>query len=102
MRRTRTQTRSRSERLKAVPWPLLLSGGIAVGKRWTSLSDKERARLVALVRASGTRPHQLSAKERRELRMLVAKLELASLTRELAGAARGWRAQRRQLRWRSS
>jgi hypothetical protein len=77
----------------AVPWALLLRGGLIVGKRWTALSGKERARFVALVRDSRGRLSNLSVKQRLELRKLARKLDLKSLSRELlllrGGSRRG-------------
>ena len=34
--------------LRAMPWLLLLQAGSVAGEHWRALSDKERARLLAL------------------------------------------------------
>jgi hypothetical protein len=80
--------------VKALPWAALLQAGVVVGKRWRSLSDKERARLTALLRQSGGRPRNLGEKERRELRKLAGKLDLKGMGRELLPLARRRRAGR--------
>jgi hypothetical protein len=78
----------KGKRLKALPWAVLLQGGVVIGKRWRALSSKERDRLARLLRASGGRPANLSEKERKELRKLAGKLDLRGLGRELAALAR--------------
>jgi hypothetical protein len=64
-----------------------------LGKRWRSLSAKDRAHLARLTRQSRGRPGNLSEKERRELRKLVGKLDLKGMSRELVllTRARRWR-----------
>jgi hypothetical protein len=79
------------DRLKAVPWLALLQVGVVVGRRWNALSQKERARLTALVRESRGRPGNLSLRERSELRKLSRKLDFGSVGRELLGLVRGGR-----------
>ena len=84
-------SKSKSERLKALPWAALLQAGVVVQRRWRGLSEKERARLTRLVRESGGRLGNLSAKEREELRRLAGKLDLAGIGRDLTALARGRR-----------
>jgi len=62
--------------LRAVPWALLLQGSIVARQRWTSLSEKERGRLVELLRQSHGRPDRLTERERDDVRRLIGKLEL--------------------------
>jgi hypothetical protein len=76
-------------RLRVVPWALLARAALAMVTRWTSLSDKERARLASLVRKSRGRAGNLNARERTELRSLVRKLDLMGAGRELLPLARG-------------
>jgi len=83
--------RSRTERLRAIPWALLLQGGVVASQRWHALSTKERARLTQLLRDSHGRPARLSADEREEVRRLVGKLELTRVGRELLPLWRGRR-----------
>jgi hypothetical protein len=82
----------------AVPWVMLLRGGLMVGRRWAALSAKERARLMELVRVSRGRVDNLSVKQRLELRKLVGKLDLKGLSRELLPLLRGGRARGRARR----
>lgn len=69
---------------KAVPWATLLQGTMIVGRRWASLSEKERARFAELVRRSRGRVRNLSTKERLELRRLAHKLDVRGMGRDLA------------------
>jgi hypothetical protein len=85
-----------ASRLKALPWAVIARAAVVVGKRWTALSGKERARLASLVRGSRGRPANLNLRERSELRKLVRKLDLKGAGRELlplvrGGKRRGWR-----------
>ena len=75
--------------VKAVPWALLAQIGVVVGKRWSALSGKERARLANLARSSRGRLSNLSSRERDELRKLVRKLDLKGAGRELMPLFRG-------------
>ena len=72
------------------PCAELLQGTIAAASRWIRLS-KERARLLDLLVESKGVLTRLSPKERKELRRLLGKLDLAGLSRELSGLARDWR-----------
>jgi hypothetical protein len=82
----------------AVPWLALVRGTMIVGKRWTALSSKERARLAELVRESRGRVGNLSVKQRLELRRLVHKLDLKGLGGELLPLVRGGRKRKRKHR----
>jgi hypothetical protein len=79
-----------------VPWLALARGGMIVGKRWSALSSKERARLSQLVRESRGRASNLSAKQRAELRKLARKLDVKGMGRELLPLVRGGRGRRRK------
>ena len=81
-------------RVRAIPWSTLVQGGVIVGARWVALSARERARLVELVRASRGRLSNLSVRERRELRKLVHRLDVRSMSRDLAALARSRRTRR--------
>jgi len=72
---------------------------LAIGRRWRALSEKERSRLLALVRESGVRPDRLSPKQRLELRRLVNKLDIRGMSADLA---RLTRATGKRRRWRTS
>jgi hypothetical protein len=88
-----SKQRESQSRLKstagAVPWAVLLRGGVIVGKRWTALSAKERARVAQLVGESRGRVSNLSVKQRVELRKLARKLDLKGMSRELLPLLRG-------------
>jgi hypothetical protein len=79
----RHTSKSKFKRVKALPWAVLLQVGTVLGKRWRSLSANDRARLTRLTRESRGRMNNLSAKERRELRKLVGKLDFKRMSREL-------------------
>jgi hypothetical protein len=81
-----------------VPWALLLRAVMVVGKRWTTLSSKERARFTQLVRQSRGRASNLSVKQRLELRKLARKLDLKGIARDLGPLARGGGRGRRRRR----
>jgi hypothetical protein len=70
--------------VRAVPWATLLQGTMIVGRRWASLSEKERARFAELVRRSRGRVRNLSTRERLELRKLAHKLDVRGMGRDLA------------------
>jgi hypothetical protein len=81
---SKAESQSRVRRtVEAVPWGVVMRGGVIVGKRWAALSARERARLSQLVRESRGRIGNLSAKQRVELRKLARKLELTSMGDEL-------------------
>jgi hypothetical protein len=84
------------QRAKALPWALLLQAGVVIGKRWRALSAKDRARISRLARESRGRPSNLGARERRELRKLIGKLDLKGAGRELVSLARGGRRRKRR------
>jgi hypothetical protein len=84
------------DRLKAVPWALLARAVVVVGKRWTALSGKERARLAGLMRGSRGRVGNLTGRERNELHKLVGKLDLKGAGRELLPLVRGGKRARKR------
>jgi hypothetical protein len=89
--------KTKAERVKALPWAVLLQATFVVGRRWRTLSQKERTRLTALVRESRGRTSNLTEKQRKELRRLVDKLDLKRTGRELLiVAGRGRRKRRRR------
>jgi len=82
--------------VKAVPWMLLLQVGLVFDRRWRKLSEKERARLLGLMRESRGRVDRLSAKQRGELRKLVGKLDLKGAGSELRPLLRSGRRRKRR------
>ncbi|HEY7933421.1 MAG TPA: hypothetical protein VID48_06300 [Solirubrobacteraceae bacterium] len=87
---------SKRKRIKSLPWAALLQASVLVGRRWWGLSQKERARLVSLLRDSRGRPGNLSARERLELSKLIGGLQLKSAARELGGLFSGSGKRRRR------
>jgi hypothetical protein len=98
MPRSVKQSKSRVERARALPWAAVLQGAVLLGRRWRSLSAKERERLRSLLGASGGRVSNLTARERKELRKLAGKLDLRGLGRDLLPLVRGGRGRGRRGR----
>jgi hypothetical protein len=94
--KAKAKTKSKRERVKALPWALLLQLGTVLGRRWRSLSAKDRARLTELTRESQGRLSNLSEKQRKELKKLVGKLDLKSTSRELVLLTRARRRLKRR------
>jgi len=88
-----SKVKSTGSRLKALPWAGLLQVGVAFGKRWRGLSDRDRARLAQLTRERLRVQHgrlgNLSAREREELRKLLRKLDMKGMSREMFTQLRG-------------
>jgi tellurite resistance protein len=59
------------------------------------LTEKERKRMVEIVRSSKGRPSNLSERERRELRSLLAKIEPRELAKKVASSPFAGRMRRR-------
>jgi hypothetical protein len=78
------------ERAKTLPWAAAIQAGVVLRGRWKRLSEKDRERLLGLIRQSGGRLRNLSSKEREELRRLVGKVDLKGAGRDLM-ALRGGR-----------
>jgi hypothetical protein len=96
--RSTTTSKSLRERARALPWAALLQASFVVGRRWRSLSERDRARLSSLVRDSRGRLGNLSEKERSELRKLAGKLDLKGMSGELATLLRSGRGARKRRR----
>jgi hypothetical protein len=95
MPRSKKASKSSVDRAKDLPWVALLQAGMVLRSRWRKLSEKDRARVLALLRDSHGRLSNLSAKEREELRRLAGKADLKGIGRELF-ALRGGRRRRRR------
>jgi hypothetical protein len=90
------QDKSKLQRVKDLPWALLLQMGLVLGRRWRSLSAKDRTRLTELTRESRGQLGNLSAKERRELKKLVGKLHPKRTARDLVLLTRARRRRKRR------
>jgi hypothetical protein len=91
MPRSQSRARATLERTKSLPWAAALQAGIVLRGRWKRLSEKDRARLVRLVRGSRGRLSNLSGKERAELGRLVGKADLKGIGRDLLALRHGRR-----------
>ncbi|MGA2320870.1 MAG: hypothetical protein ABSG95_09015 [Solirubrobacteraceae bacterium] len=83
MPKSKAPPSSKLARAGALPWAGVAQAVVVVGKRWTALSERDRERLLGLLRESRGRIGRLSERERRELRKLVGKLDLKGMGREL-------------------
>jgi hypothetical protein len=84
-----------SEGSRAIPWALALQVLVVVGRRVASLSNRDRDRLLDLLRESRGWPGRLGERDRAELRKLLGKLDMRSMARELVPLARGGRGRKR-------
>jgi hypothetical protein len=84
------------ERARSLPWAALLQAGGVLYSRWRRLSEKDRVRLMRLMRESQGRLTRLGSKERDELRGLVRKADLNGLAPELFALRKGGRRRRRR------
>ncbi len=75
-------------RVRAVPWSIVFQLAMAARKHWKNLEPKDRARLAELLKKSQGRPNRLSAKERADVRQLVAKLEPREFARSIVPIGR--------------
>jgi hypothetical protein len=75
--------KSKLDRVKDLPWLMMLQAGAILGRRWSALSEKERAQLTRILRDSRGRRSNLSVKQRYKLRRLARKLDLKGAGREL-------------------
>jgi hypothetical protein len=83
------------DRARSLPWAALLQAAGVLYSRWRRLSDKDRARLMRMMRESQGRLTKLGVKERDELRGLVRKADLKGLAPELLALRKGGRRRRR-------
>jgi hypothetical protein len=93
--RSRNRSKKGIERVRALPWAVLLQAGMVVGRRVSELPAKDRQRVARLVRESHGRPSALSAKDREDLRRIAKKLDVKSMGRELLPLVGGKRRKRR-------
>ncbi|MTD42775.1 hypothetical protein GKE82_00255 [Conexibacter sp. W3-3-2] len=65
------------------PWLLLAQAGLTANKHWKTLPVGDRERIAQLLKKSKGLPANLTPREREELRLLLGRLEVGSLAREL-------------------
>lgn len=88
---------SKLSRVRSVPWLIVVQAALAANSRWKQLPVGDRDRLTQLLKQSRGLPSNLSAKERDEVRLLLGRLELSGLARELVPfAIRARRGKRRR------
>jgi hypothetical protein len=96
MPRAKIRASATFERIKALPWAAALQVGMVLRSRWRALSEKDRDRLIRLMRDSRGRVSNLSGRERNELRRLVRKADLSGLGRDLFALRGGRRGRKRR------
>ena len=67
MRRAKKESK-KGESSRALPWAIVLQTLVVVGRRLGSLSSRDRARLLELLRQSRGWPARLGDRDRAELR----------------------------------
>ncbi len=82
-------------RVRTMPWLMVLQLAMTLRRHWKYLAPAERARLGELVKQSQGRPNRLDARERAEVRRLVAKLEPMQIARSVVPIGRHARKLRR-------
>ncbi|MGI9098374.1 MAG: hypothetical protein ACR2H2_07760 [Solirubrobacteraceae bacterium] len=75
-------------RVRAVPWIIVFELAMTMRKHWQRLDTHDRARLAELLKKSQGRPTRLSARERADVRRLVAKLEPGAFARSVVPIGR--------------
>jgi len=95
MPRPKIKAKAALERGKSLPWAAALQAGMVLRSRWRGLSQKDRDRLIRLMRDSRGRLSNLSGRERNELQRLVRKADLKGIGRDLL-ALRGRRGRKRR------
>ncbi len=97
MSRSASDSAARGRWLARGAWLLAIGEGLVAARNHLKerLNEKERARLLDIVKSSKGRPSNLSDRERRELSALIAKAEPRILAKTVAGRAAAARARRR-------
>jgi hypothetical protein len=80
---------------RAIPWLLLLELGKLAREHWGKLTPGEQAHLTALIRKSGGRPGNLTARDKADVKRLARKLDVPGLGRGLLPHAARLRGGRR-------
>lgn len=68
---------------RAVPWALALELAVAARDHWGKLTPGERAHLQSLVKKFKGRPANLTPRDRKDLRRILAKMDLPGMGRSL-------------------
>jgi len=75
-------------RVRAMPWIVVFELAMVMRKHWKRLDTKDRERLAELLKKSQGLPTKLSARERADVRELVAKLEPGAIARSVVPIGR--------------
>jgi hypothetical protein len=78
----------KSTRIRGLPWLLILEAAWTLRGFWSQLPKNDRAELARLLRKSRGLPHNLTARERSELRRIVSDLDLKSAAMQMAPIGR--------------
>ncbi|WP_372790194.1 hypothetical protein [Paraconexibacter sp.] len=70
-------------RVRRVPWIVVAQAALVANAHWKNLASGDRERLLHLLKKSKGRPAALSSRERDEVRLLLGRLELSTLARDL-------------------
>lgn len=84
-------------RVRSVPWIIVFELAVTLRKHWKRLTPPERAQLGKLVKKSQGLPNRLTARERAEVRRLVAKLEPAAFAKSVVPIGRRAAKRRRRV-----
>ncbi len=92
-----TSGAARGKWLARGAWLLAVAEGLVAVRNHLNdrLSEKERSRLIEIVKSSKGLPTNLDDRERRELQSLIAKIEPRALAKTVASSSLGARARRR-------
>jgi tellurite resistance protein len=90
-------TAARTKWLARGAWLLAAAEGLVAVRNHLNdrLTDRDRKRLVEIVKSSKGLPTNLDDGERREIQRLIAKIEPKELVKTIAGSSIGARARRR-------
>jgi hypothetical protein len=75
-------------RVRTMPWIMVFELAVTLRRHWKRLEPGERAELAALIKKSQGRPSRLDARERTQVRRLVAKLEPGQIARSVVPIGR--------------
>lgn len=75
---------------------MVVQTALAANARWRAMPTADRERLTTLLKKSRGRPGNLSARERDDVKLLLGRLDMTGLARELVPFARAQRRRRRR------
>ncbi|HEX4109303.1 MAG TPA: hypothetical protein VHX88_14295 [Solirubrobacteraceae bacterium] len=81
-------------RTRALPWAVMLSAAVVARDHWLTLEEKDRARMLELMRDSRGWPGNLTSREREELSHIARQIDLLGMGRDVAFSRRRGRRRR--------